>query len=393
MAPLPSLITDNSRLADTNTINNLDQKYLTDCKSLYICIYCRTHLANHDELVSRSFQGNHGRAYLFNSVVNVSCGPAVSRELNTGSHAVADIYCSNCRTTLGWKYEKAFVEAQRYKEGKYIIELAHVVRENKHLELDRRDLFLGRKNLRPGCKSDSLSPTSPSLLSSPASSSNEEFNDEDLMFPFYDDSDAIRSNFSGAISSSHRNRMRRSLYPDSTPYDWKQFATSPTEKQFAQLTSAVLLEPSNPPLSSSNQTETFPDEQEDHPNGQRDDHTDRCGDDNETQFELENDPIRRYKDFGDETSREPACSGDIISGNQATTNIGSSFDRATLRPDNHQPTASPPSEELSRIRFMDLDEDEFYDCFTDHEIFNSTISSKSINNLDEKMLRPDSLGE
>ncbi|KAJ0058381.1 hypothetical protein NL108_013901, partial [Boleophthalmus pectinirostris] len=51
-----------------------------------------------------SFQGSQGRAYLFNSVVNVGCGPAEERLLLTGLHAVADIYCENCHTTLGWKY-------------------------------------------------------------------------------------------------------------------------------------------------------------------------------------------------------------------------------------------------------------------------------------------------
>uniref|UniRef100_A0A8C7WY26 Yippee domain-containing protein n=1 Tax=Oryzias sinensis TaxID=183150 RepID=A0A8C7WY26_9TELE len=52
----------------------------------------------------QSFQGSQGRAYLFNSVVNVGCGPAEERVLLTGLHAVADIYCENCKTTLGWKY-------------------------------------------------------------------------------------------------------------------------------------------------------------------------------------------------------------------------------------------------------------------------------------------------
>lgn len=52
----------------------------------------------------QSFQGSQGRAYLFNSVVNVGCGPAEERVLLTGLHAVADIHCENCKTTLGWKY-------------------------------------------------------------------------------------------------------------------------------------------------------------------------------------------------------------------------------------------------------------------------------------------------
>jgi len=113
-----------SRLAKTF------RAYLPDCHRTYSCIHCRAHLANHDELISKSFQGSQGRAYLFNSVVNVSCGQAEERILLTGLHAVADIYCDCCKTNLGWKYEQAYESSQKYKEGKYIIELAHMIKEN-----------------------------------------------------------------------------------------------------------------------------------------------------------------------------------------------------------------------------------------------------------------------
>lgn len=106
------------------------QHYFNNCHKTYSCIHCRAHLANHDELISKLFQGNHGRAYLFNKVVNIGCKQAVQRELLTGLHAVADIYCDNCETTLGWKYQQAFVPSQKYKEGKYIIELVHMLKEN-----------------------------------------------------------------------------------------------------------------------------------------------------------------------------------------------------------------------------------------------------------------------
>nr|XP_034339307.1 protein yippee-like 1 isoform X1 [Crassostrea gigas] len=96
----------------------------------YSCVHCRAHLANHDELITKSFQGSQGRAYLFNSVVNVGCGPAEERVLLTGLHAVADIFCECCKTTLGWKYEHAFESSQKYKEGKFIIELAHMIKDN-----------------------------------------------------------------------------------------------------------------------------------------------------------------------------------------------------------------------------------------------------------------------
>ena len=106
------------------------QAYLENCHRTYSCIHCRAHLANHDELISKSFQGSQGRAYLFNSVVNVGCGQAEERILLTGLHAVADIFCESCKTTLGWKYEHAFESSQKYKEGKFIIELAHMIKEN-----------------------------------------------------------------------------------------------------------------------------------------------------------------------------------------------------------------------------------------------------------------------
>lgn len=106
------------------------QAYLPHCHRTYSCIHCRAHLANHDELISKSFQGSQGRAYLFNKVVNVGCGPAEERVLLTGLHAVADIYCECCKTTLGWKYEHAFENSQKYKEGKFIIEMAHMIKDN-----------------------------------------------------------------------------------------------------------------------------------------------------------------------------------------------------------------------------------------------------------------------
>lgn len=106
------------------------QEYLPPGDRCYSCVHCRANLASHSDLISKSFQGSQGKAYLFNAVVNIGCGPAEERVLLTGLHAVADIYCENCKTTLGWKYEHAFESSQKYKEGKYIIELAHMVKDN-----------------------------------------------------------------------------------------------------------------------------------------------------------------------------------------------------------------------------------------------------------------------
>eukprot|EP01006_Ploeotia_vitrea_P035610 TRINITY_DN65905_c2_g1_i1.p1 TRINITY_DN65905_c2_g1~~TRINITY_DN65905_c2_g1_i1.p1 ORF type:complete len:163 (+),score=60.78 TRINITY_DN65905_c2_g1_i1:22-489(+) len=97
---------------------------------IYVCSTCRSHLALHDELISKAFQGRHGRAYLFGCVVNVSVGPKEDRMLTTGLHTVCDIFCTSCQENIGWFYEEAFEPSQKYKEGKYIIEKAKMTKEN-----------------------------------------------------------------------------------------------------------------------------------------------------------------------------------------------------------------------------------------------------------------------
>uniref|UniRef100_N1QWB1 Protein yippee-like n=1 Tax=Aegilops tauschii TaxID=37682 RepID=N1QWB1_AEGTA len=45
-------------------------------------------------------------------------------------HTVADIHCHDCLEVLGWKYERAYEESYKYKEGKFIFEKAKIVHEN-----------------------------------------------------------------------------------------------------------------------------------------------------------------------------------------------------------------------------------------------------------------------
>ncbi|KAF8309490.1 yippee-like protein [Clavulina sp. PMI_390] len=78
-------------------------------------------------MVSRAFTGQYGRAYLFDYVVNVDHGDPVNRAMTTGEHVVRDIYCTRCGTMVGWKYDKAYVDNQRYKEGKFILERSLIV--------------------------------------------------------------------------------------------------------------------------------------------------------------------------------------------------------------------------------------------------------------------------
>jgi len=101
-------------------------KYLSGSR-IFCCAECDTHLSRHDEIMSKAFHGAHGRAYLFNSVVNVTKGPPEDRVMITGLHTVSDVYCIQCQTVLGWKYDKAFESSQKYKEGRFILEKSLIV--------------------------------------------------------------------------------------------------------------------------------------------------------------------------------------------------------------------------------------------------------------------------
>ncbi|KAF7794127.1 hypothetical protein EIP86_005258 [Pleurotus ostreatoroseus] len=97
------------------------RRYLNGAR-IYGCCECKTHLATIHSMISRAFTGQHGRAYLFDVVVNVVEGESVDRQMTTGNHTVRDIYCIKCGKGLGWKYEHAYEPSQKYKEGKYILE-------------------------------------------------------------------------------------------------------------------------------------------------------------------------------------------------------------------------------------------------------------------------------
>lgn len=126
--------------------------YLNSSK-IYGCKTCKTHLANHDDIISRvskhlrpsrhlhrrlqqsalrawylttdplqNFRGQHGKAFLFESVVNITQSEPSERSMTTGRHIVRDIACKQCKETVGWKYDKAYEASEKYKEGKYILE-------------------------------------------------------------------------------------------------------------------------------------------------------------------------------------------------------------------------------------------------------------------------------
>ncbi|XP_026392140.1 protein yippee-like At5g53940 [Papaver somniferum] len=94
---------------------------------VYKCKFCRSHLALGDDLVSRSFSCRRGKAYLFNTAVNVIVGTQEERMMLSGLHTVADIFCCSCGQIVGWKYEAAHDKSQKYKEGKFVLERGRIV--------------------------------------------------------------------------------------------------------------------------------------------------------------------------------------------------------------------------------------------------------------------------
>ncbi|XVF08271.1 hypothetical protein REPUB_Repub06bG0212000 [Reevesia pubescens] len=88
----------------------------------YSCKHCQTHLALLDDIISKSFHCRHGKAYLFDKVVNITAGEKEERMMLTGMHTVVDIFCVGCGSIVGWKYESAHEKSQKYKEGKFILE-------------------------------------------------------------------------------------------------------------------------------------------------------------------------------------------------------------------------------------------------------------------------------
>ncbi|KAI6181193.1 Protein yippee-like [Aphelenchoides besseyi] len=100
---------------------------LLDSESiLYVCKSCGNFLTNQESFQSDSFQGSSGKAYLFSNVVNIICSTTEEKNMTTGTHIVRDVFCKMCSNRLGWTYEMAYSDSQRFKEGQFILELMFI---------------------------------------------------------------------------------------------------------------------------------------------------------------------------------------------------------------------------------------------------------------------------
>ncbi|KXH66537.1 hypothetical protein CSAL01_05667 [Colletotrichum salicis] len=125
------------------------------------CSTCSCDIAFSSQIVSKGFTGRYGRAYLIaptvvtayntsstqgnnnsknkGSLANVRIGKCENRQLVTGWHVVADITCVLCNAKLGWKYVDAKELSQKYKVGKFILEVERVVPFRSWEDVDVRD--------------------------------------------------------------------------------------------------------------------------------------------------------------------------------------------------------------------------------------------------------------
>jgi len=99
-------------------------------RAIMSCSTCNAVLALQDELISKSFTGREGRGFLMNSAVNIRVGKKEDRQLMTGVHTVADVFCLGCNERVGWHYLKASDSSQKYKEGKFLFERERLIKDN-----------------------------------------------------------------------------------------------------------------------------------------------------------------------------------------------------------------------------------------------------------------------
>ncbi|KAF2746884.1 hypothetical protein M011DRAFT_468168 [Sporormia fimetaria CBS 119925] len=115
------------------------------------CSTCLSDLCPATSILSKGFNGRHGRGYLVSPPPPTSLLPAASRQqhqhqqtpttlpntltdtpeprtLATGPHVVSNVHCATCGRMVGWKYISAEKESQRYKVGMYILEVERVGR-------------------------------------------------------------------------------------------------------------------------------------------------------------------------------------------------------------------------------------------------------------------------
>ncbi|KAK1530946.1 uncharacterized protein CCOS01_06049 [Colletotrichum costaricense] len=158
---IPDLLSKSTSIStNKNNRNNKTTSLARTHPDTLRCSTCSCDIAFASQIVSKGFTGRYGRAYLIaptaipntttdttssspsttqsarggannsknkGSLANVRIGKCENRQLVTGWHVVADITCVLCSAKLGWKYVDAKELSQKYKVGKFILEVERVV--------------------------------------------------------------------------------------------------------------------------------------------------------------------------------------------------------------------------------------------------------------------------
>ncbi|XP_051149295.1 protein yippee-like At4g27745 [Andrographis paniculata] len=93
---------------------------------IYSCCNCKNLIAFHNQIIPGDFQGRHGSAFLFSHAMNIRLGRSRHRKLTTGEYILADIYCEDCNSLLGWKFLLAEDDSEKYKEGNFLLDTSKV---------------------------------------------------------------------------------------------------------------------------------------------------------------------------------------------------------------------------------------------------------------------------
>jgi hypothetical protein len=111
------------KISDFFTEENYE---LSDLK-IICCKKCLSHLCLSHFVASGEFTGASGQAYLVNKLINYEFyDRELEEKMITGTYLVQKVRCHQCKNKLGWYYKKSFDHREKYKEGKFVIELAYL---------------------------------------------------------------------------------------------------------------------------------------------------------------------------------------------------------------------------------------------------------------------------
>ena len=51
----------------------------------------------------------------------------------TGAHTMSEVCCGSCNTYLGWQIVRAHEDPEKWKEGKFLLELEHLHAHADHV--------------------------------------------------------------------------------------------------------------------------------------------------------------------------------------------------------------------------------------------------------------------